>query len=92
MEDSNRSRKSEFTRLAESYKHELCMMYDFSEGCCWYDQTTSVLFIDDMDYIVNFEDVRLLVDEKVPFEVFEGWYKQSKVNLRTWWLMHKSVK
>lgn len=92
--------KSLYEMCCEMYAQRFCEMYDFDRYYCYWvsDEPGGVFIINDVEYSLGMEEIKLCVDRSVPFEEFKAWwnremdnlddnaleFKDEKINLRSW--------
>lgn len=94
--------RKQYEESCNEYVKEFCKMYDFSYEDGWWvaDYIGEVWCTSDIEYSVSMTDIKVLVNENVPYEVFKEWWdynlklsyadivlknpKCSSINLRSW--------
>ena len=91
--------KEEFEQIANKYANKLVEMYFFEKDCdkpyfYWVsDEAGSILAVS--DYYFNFDDIRYIVDNNVPFDTWLDWYDYNLAitdldikapNLKSWYV------
>jgi hypothetical protein len=84
--------KEIYEQCCNEYARRFCLMYDleFSDGW-WVGGIVGGSFCtDEVEYVLNMDELKLLVDEKVSFDKFYEWYSFCSdselpwVNLRSY--------
>lgn len=83
-----------FDGACEEYRKRLCHQWNLNVSDSWWipsDHIGETLALNDMEYSLGMEDIRLLVDLNIKFEDFCEWWNynlsaQNQVNSYNWFL------
>lgn len=75
-ETNNENLKHLFDIVCDEYARRLCEMYDwyFEDGFWVAEIRGGVFCTSDIEYSLSIEDIKLLVDNNIPFKEFQQWW------------------
>ncbi len=85
--------KQKFKEIAEEYRKALDNAWEIVDGYWVCDDPGSLYLFSDGYYCINFDDLRLAVDNKITLDVFIEWsnynsqaleFKFNTINLKSW--------
>lgn len=91
---AKRTLKEQFNTTANGYLIELLRMYEWDRrDGFWIGDEIGGTYAHGDNFFVNYDDMRFIVDNDVPLDVYESWtdyvlfaieYNQNQPNLKAW--------
>jgi hypothetical protein len=91
-----------YDKVCDAYAIRLCEMYDFDRRQCFWvsDEPGGVFCIEDSLYTLSMDEIKRLVDNNVPKELFERWWDDCVVasdynpiiNLKSYLILTENLK